>query len=154
MHGFTWHHKVKLWSETPSPALSCLSYGLISPSLPLLVFSPSPDPALFLSRVRTPSRLPVEVASLLSNSVRRLKGGNYIHAARPLWTLSSPSPPPAHWQLVLRPTLTFKRWKQGLWKCLSVHDVVCVSVCNHVKKELLKNDTPTYTSTFICLKSI
>lgn len=145
-----------------SPALSLahsrLSFPLISPSLPLLFLFFSlllnrlfytPVLALFL-------QLPVEVASLLSNSVRRLKGGNYIHAAWPLWTLSP-----------LVPCLLTGNWFKGphwhlrdgnreLWKCLRVFANVYVWMCglmckDSYKKQLRWHNDTSYTSIWFCL---
>lgn len=113
-------------STALSLALSRLSFPLISSSLSLLFFPPSLpllNPLLCapVFALSSSCGLPVEVASSLGNSVRRLKGGNYIHAAWPLWTLSLPyhhPPTPsttllAHCFFLLkkRPTLTFKRCK-------------------------------------------
>lgn len=109
-----------IWkSMALSLALPRLSFPLISPSLPWL-FLPPPEPTLLRSRARSPLRLPVEVASLLSNSVRRLKGGNYIHAAWPLWTLSPPLPCLLTGNWFKGPHGHLRDGNRELWKCLRV----------------------------------
>lgn len=82
------------------------------------------------------AQLPVEVASLLSNSVWRLKGGNYIHAAWPLWTLSRPLPRLLTGNWFKGPHWHLRDGGRELWKCqkafaMCVH--VCVSAATNVR---------------------
>lgn len=136
-------HKVKMlrwilviWSESsrlfPWPFLAFL-FHLSHHLFPYSFFPP--EPSLLHSSVPSPLRLPVKVASLLSNSVRRLKGGNYIHAAWPLWTLSPLLPclltgnwfKDPHWHL--------RDGNRELWKCqrgfANVYVWICALMCTH-----------------------
>lgn len=131
-------------STALSLALSRLSFPLISSSLSLLFFPPSLpllNPLLCapVFALSSSCGLPVEVASSLGNSVRRLKGGNYIHAAWPLWTLSlpyhhhppthPPLPPPCLLIVFFFSLKKGPHWHLGDAKAVKVPKSVCARSC-------------------------
>lgn len=143
-------HKVQMlrwvpaiWSQSPShfpgPAHHFFAYLPIS--------SPSPYPPQDTHPAQPPfallcfAQLPVEVASLLSNSVWRLKGGNYIHAAWPLWTLSRPLPRLLTGNWFKGPHWHLRDGSRELWKCQKAF-AMCVHVCVCLPRQMLDTNIP------------
>lgn len=119
-----------------------LSLHLVPDSIFLLSWTLSP----LGSCVRSPLRLPAEVVFLLTNSVSRLKGGNYIHAAWPLWTLSAPLPCLLSGNWLKGPHWHLRDGNGELWKCQRAFANVYVQVCmcKVCVKTAIRSDTLTH----------
>lgn len=116
--------------------------SLISPSLPLLLIPHrTPTPLAPPLRYCVPRSSQSRWASLLSNSVWRLKGGNYIHAAWPLWTLSRPLPRLLTGNWFKGPHWHLRDGSRELWKCQKSF-AVCVHVCVCLPWRMLDANIP------------
>lgn len=117
------HFKVLPRSQDVHEGIDVKAYGSFSGLFPSLFSSPILSPPFCPPMLAPRCRLQAEVASLLGNSVRRQKGGNYIHAASPLSTQSISKLLTGNWFKKVHNDIL----KMELCKCLCVFVLrVCV----------------------------